>query len=88
MSDIENETTGAIVKRDLDGIHPRIKIDGKWENRCLTDLCWGDVERWMRGKCEENGDDYAREFYLGVARHLHERLRAIGDQLDIREARR
>ena len=84
MAEREMKTTGAIIKRDLDGIYIRVRVDGEWQNRCLTDLHWEDVEDWLRGAMLYPNDAEGREEkLLRVIKHLHERLRAFGDQLEV-----
>ena len=65
-------------KRNLDGIYLRAEIDGKFESRCLTDLPWEFVEDWMRSRLMGNPD-----VAFQAAKHLHERFRHIGDELDV-----
>ena len=79
----EFKTPSTLVVRDLDGVYLRAKIDGKWENRCLTDLVWEDVDAWLQWKMEKQTAYEHSEFLLKVIKHLHERLRAVGDQLDL-----
>jgi hypothetical protein len=79
----EFKTTSDLVVRDLDGIYLRANIDGKWDNRCLTDLVWEDVENWLKWKMERQQPEERPEFLLKAIKHLHGRLRAVGDQLNI-----
>jgi hypothetical protein len=77
------KTPTELVKRDLDGIYLRVQIGGKWENRCLTDLLWEDVETWLNGRfANRSAEDRERQLRQAL-KHLHERLRAIGDQLNL-----
>jgi hypothetical protein len=78
----EFKTTSALKERSLDGIYLRGKIDGEWVARCLTDLVWEDVEAWLKDKSTLNEHN---EFLLNVIKHLHERLRAVGDYLHVIE---
>lgn len=79
----EFKTPSTLVKRDLDGIYLRVQIAGKWENRCLTDLVWEDVEFWLgQNRLSRTAEDHI--IYLRhLAKHLHNRLRTLGDQLDL-----
>jgi hypothetical protein len=79
----EFKTTPALQVRSLDGIYLRAQIGERWENRCLTDLVWEDVERWIAERKEIQPDTYRETFLLQIIKHLHERLRAMGDQMDI-----
>lgn len=79
----EWKTTSELVTRDLDGIYLRVCIEGKWDNRCLTDLVWEDVEAWLKERFEnQSAEDRERQLWK-VAKHFHERLRSLGDQLDL-----
>ena len=61
--------------RNLDGVYFRVERDGKWVNRCFTDLTM--EERYA--VCKER--DY--EWFKSLAFHLADTLRWIGNQLDI-----
>lgn len=61
--------------RKLDGIFLRVQVDGHLDARCLTDIPWEEIEAKWR--------DRDAEWWRGAAKHLHERLRSIGDQFDI-----
>src|SRR5215475_11865545 len=79
----EFQTTKDLIVRDLDGIYLRARIDGHWQNRCLTDLVWNDVEAWINEKWSDCDPILRADFILKIAKHLHERLRAVGDVTDI-----
>lgn len=62
-------------KRDLDGILFRVQRDGKWTNRCWTDLTDEERNQFGAGK--------PASWWKAVALHLTEQLRYIGDQFDL-----
>ena len=62
-------------KRDMDGIYFRVKRDGKWTNRC-----WTDLTDWER---EEFGKDRPASWWQSVAEHLTKQLRYVSDYLDL-----
>ena len=63
------------TKRDLDGVYFRVERDGQWTNRCWTDLTDEERERFGEGR--------GTEWWRSLADHLAERLRAMGDELDV-----
>jgi hypothetical protein len=81
---MEFKTTSALQVRDLDDIYVRALIDGKWENRCLTDLVWEDVENWLVQKLSKASPYDIQQYLLYVIKRLHFRMREIGDYADIK----
>jgi hypothetical protein len=79
----EWKTTGELICRDLDGIYLRVKIEGKWDNRCLTDLVWEDVEAWLKERFTNQSAEGCERQLLQIVKHLHERLRWMGDALNV-----
>lgn len=63
------------MNRNLDGAYFRVKRDDKWQNICFSDLT--EDER------EEVGEGRTAEWWKSMAFHLAERLKFIGDELDI-----
>ena len=63
------------TERNLDGIFFRVQIDGKWCNRCVTDMPWNEVEKIL--------EDLPHSWAVDMAKHLHGCLRSIGDQFNI-----
>lgn len=64
-----------LKNRNLDGCYFRVERDGKFENVCFTDMTV--EERY------EITDRKPKEFLASLCCHLAERLRAIGDELDL-----
>lgn len=64
-----------IKKRDLDGCYFRVERNGKWTNRCWTDLSEEEQEQF--------GKDRGPEWWMSLAKHLGDCLRRMGDDLDI-----
>ena len=64
-----------LIKRDLDGVYFRVLRDGKWDSVCFTDLTDDEMERVIDGK--------SKQWWMGLALHLCERLRFIGEKLDL-----
>jgi hypothetical protein len=62
-------------ERNLDGIYIRVCHQGRWQSRCLTDCTWAEVQSWT--------DTMTKEGIIRTLRHFHERLRTLGDELDI-----
>ena len=62
-------------KRNLDGIYLRVKRGDKYEPVCLSDMTKQELEEMLN---PERG-----EWLKGAVIHLAERLRDIGDQLDL-----
>ena len=75
-----------LIPRDLDGIYLRVQIDDQWANRCLTDMTWAEVREWLESKWQhlDSSNETKLKNLEAIARHFHERLRALGDELDIR----
>lgn len=61
--------------RDLDGMHFRIKRGDRWVEICFTDMTDEERKTAIYGHSAE----FMREFALCLA----ERLREVGDELDI-----
>jgi hypothetical protein len=79
-----------MIERHLDQMIIRVEIDGKWESRCLTDCTWEQVEAWIVFKCESTAGDNGKlglreqvNYHREIVKHLHERLRDLGDQLNV-----
>lgn len=61
--------------RNLDGVYFRVRREGKWQSICFTDLTFEERDDVLRGK---------RKAWLeSMVCHLADRLRIIGDELDI-----
>lgn len=83
---IEGTTPPEHIRRELDGMYLSVSIGGKREDRCLTDLVWEDVEKWLMTTNERQAgqtEEDRAKYLLAVIKHLHERLRFIGDALRI-----
>src|SRR5262245_22361733 len=80
----EAKTPAHHLERELDGIYIRVCIGGHWVNRCLSDLVGEDVHEWIMAHNPERRPAMC----LNVLKHLHERLRALGDHFDITAADR
>ena len=63
------------MNRNLSGIYIRHEIDGKFENVCFEDLPKKDQEAFLNGK--------SKEWVDGMALALAEKLKDIGDALDL-----
>ena len=71
------------MNRNLDKIYFRVMRDGKGVNVCFSDLTpneRADIYEELVLK----GDSHIAEYYRRVAYHLADRLKAIGDELDLR----
>lgn len=75
------EMPETMARRDLDGIFYRLKVDGKFDAVCLTDTPWEICERWLSYNAARSPDQAA--YLLDAVKHLHMKLRALGDQLDV-----
>lgn len=62
-------------KRNLDGCYFRVERDGEFETVCFTDMTVEERHDLTDGK--------PKEFLQTLCCHLAERLRAIGDELDL-----
>lgn len=69
-------------ERHLDGIYIRIMRDGKYLAKCLTDCTWDEVEAHLI-ETTRTDIDGGRVYLLGTVKHLYERLRKAGDDLDL-----
>ena len=63
------------VKRNLDGCYFRVERNGKWQSVCFSDLTAEEREKMM---AERNA-----EWLASLCNHLADKLRRIGDELDI-----
>ena len=63
------------VARNLDGVYVRVERYGKSVNRCFSDLTAEEQERFM--------SKFDTEGLKRLCLLMTERLRAIGDQLDL-----
>ena len=63
------------TRRELDGIFFRCQRDGRWINRCWTDMTQEERERVS--------SDRPASWWQSMAEHLADRLRTVGDQLDL-----
>lgn len=63
------------VERRLDGCFFRVERDGKWVNICFSDL----TEQERKDVIANKGELWIQT----LAIHLAERLRSIGDELDL-----
>ncbi len=63
------------VARNLDGVYVRVDRYGKSVNRCFSDLTVEEQERFM--------SKFDTEGLKRLCLLMTERLRAIGDQLDL-----
>jgi len=71
----ERRIVMADTTRDLDGCYFRVQRDGKWDSICFSDLTEDERKQVLENK--------GIEFIRALAFHLAERLRRIGDELDI-----
>lgn len=65
-----------MTNRNLDGCYFRIRRGEKYENLCFSDLTRDEQEELLKDK--------SAEFIVGLACHLAEALRKIGDKFDLR----
>ena len=63
------------IQRDLDGIFIRTECDGKWCNRCFTDLTSYEQQDFL--------DSLDMKGLRRMCLIMAETLRKVGDQLDI-----
>lgn len=66
-----------MINRDLDGCYFRVKRGDKYENVCFSDL----TERERDELFSRN--EKSAEWWKSLAYHLADRLRLIGDELDL-----
>ena len=62
-------------KRNLDGCYFRVERNGKFENICFSDLTVAERDE----VCKER----SAEWFKSLAYHLADRLRWVGDTLDV-----
>ena len=72
---IDNKKQTYPVKRNLDGCYFRVCRDGEWQSVCFTDL----TEAEQTNILDARGEDWI----ISLLRHLADRIRLIGDELDI-----
>lgn len=65
------------MDRNLDGMYFRIERNGEWKNVCFSDLTYYEREEICKGRPES--------WYKGLAYHLADCLKHIGDEFDIEE---
>lgn len=63
------------TERKLDGCFFRVERDGKWVNRCFTDLTKEEQEKMLEGR--------SAEWYRRLLEHLADQLRSVGDELNV-----
>ena len=68
-----------MIKRNLDGCYFRIERNGKFENICFSDLTAEEREFVANLR----GVKMAGDWWKSLAYHLADRLRLIGDEMDI-----
>lgn len=64
-----------MVNRNLDGCYFRVRRGEKYEDLCFTDLTRDEQETVLK--------DRSPEFIVGLACHLAEVLRKIGEELNL-----
>ena len=69
------------MNRELDGVYFRVQRDCKWQNICFSDLTPEE-----RDEVGGVGTDHERsaEWWRGLAYHLADCLKEIGDMFDIK----
>lgn len=67
------------MNRHLDGIYLRVERNGKWQDLCLSDMTQEELERTL--------DPKKGEWLKGAVIHLAQKMRYIGDQMDIEMVR-
>lgn len=65
-------------QRKLDGYFFRVKREGRWVNRCFTDLTREEKETML----EKRSDEWLKSLCIGIA----ETMREMGDVFDIEGA--
>lgn len=65
-----------MTNRNLDGCFFRVRRGEKYEDLCFTDLTCDEQETVLK--------DRSPEFIVGLALHLAEVLRKIGDKFNLR----
>jgi hypothetical protein len=63
------------MKRNLDGVYFRVERNGKFESVCFSDLTNEEKDKVCEGR--------SAEWFKNLAFHLAERLKDIGESLDI-----
>lgn len=62
-------------QRNLDGVYFRVSRGGGWENACFTDLTVEEREKQLEGR--------STDWLKSLCCYLGDRLREIGDELDL-----
>lgn len=70
-----NKEVTSPIRRNLDGVYYRVIRDGKYVNRCLTDLTESEQDRIMT--------EYNAEQLRRLCRYLCISIRQIGDMFDL-----
>ena len=70
-----NKEVTSPIRRNLDGVYYRVIRDGKYVNRCFTDLTESEQDRIMT--------EYNAEQLRRLCRYLCIIIRQIGDMLDL-----
>lgn len=63
------------MERNLDGFYVRVRRGEKYEDLCFTDLTRDEQEELLKDK--------SPEFIVGLACHLAEVLRKIGEEFNL-----
>lgn len=66
------------MNRNLDGCYFRVKRDDKWQSICFSDLTEDE-----RDELFENREERSALWWKSLAYHLADRLKTIGDELDL-----
>ena len=71
----ENKNVIYPIERDIDGIYYRVERDGKWCNRCFTDLTTDEQAEMIK--------EYDTEGLKRMIMLLAKILRDVGDKFNI-----
>lgn len=63
------------MNRNLDRIYYRVERDDEWENICFTDLTEEEIKNFT--------SDYEKEQWERIALHLRDRIKRMGEELNI-----
>lgn len=66
------------MNRNLDGCYFRVKRDGKWQSVCFSDLTEKERDELFEGETQRSA-----LWWKSLAYHLADRLKKIGDELDL-----
>ncbi len=61
--------------RNIDGLYFRVERDGKWVNRCWTDMTKAERDRVSKGR--------SVEWWQSVCEYITDTLRDVCDVLDL-----